>query len=167
MAQLSKELSFRAVVQEDAPILKQWLMDPVILHWFPMVDEREVDDAVRIWINYSLTGAGIVAILNGAVCGFFNLYIQPFKKVAHTTLLSVIVDPDLRGKGIGYAIMREGERLAKEKCHIEILHLEVYEGNPAQKLYTRLGYKVYGRQDRFTKENGTYRAKILMEKALC
>jgi putative acetyltransferase len=90
----------------------------------------------------------------------------PFKKIIHNTLLSVIVDPELRGKGIGYAIMKEGERLAKEKYHIEILHLEVYEGNPAQKLYTRLGYKVYGRQDRFTKENGIYRAKILMEKIL-
>ena len=161
-----KDLSFRSVEISDGAILKEWLMDPVILHWFPMVDEREVDDAVSVWMNYSLLGAGIVALWQGSVCGFFNLYIQPFKKTRHTSLFSIIVDPKLRGKGIGRSLIEEGEKLAVEKYHIEILHLEVYEGNPAEKLYARLGYEVYGRQDRFTKENGAYRAKVCMQKIL-
>ena len=51
-----KDLSFRSVEISDGAILKEWLMDPVILHWFPMVDEREVDELFpcRSWDSRSL-----------------------------------------------------------------------------------------------------------------
>ena len=159
-------LTFRLTRPEDAPYLTQWLSDPNILRWFPMLDAMEVEDAVRIWIGYSRIESGITAEWNYEPCGMANLYIQPYNKLKHTCLLYIIVKEEMRGKGIGKAMLEELMRYAKEKFKIEILHLEVYEGNPAQRLYERSGFKQFGYQSRFIKEEGKYNGKIFMQKRL-
>ncbi len=166
MQQILSPLSFRLTNQDDAPFLAKWLSDPNILCWFPMCDAREIEDSVRIWIGYSKIESGITALWNGVPCGMANLYIQPYKKQAHTCLFSVIVQEEMRGKGVGKGLLEHLMKHAKEKFKIEILHLEVYEGNPARRLYDRLGFKEFGRQSRFIKENGKYSGKIFMQKYL-
>ena len=164
--QKKSPLTFRFTGAEDAPHLAQWLMEPSILRWFPMYDAKEIDDSVRIWISYSRIHAGLTAEWDGKPCGLANLYIQPFRKLAHTCLFSIIVHKEFRGKGVGRQLIEELMKLAKTKFHIEILHLEVYEGNPAKKLYERLGFKEFGCQTRFIKEEQNYLAKIFMQKPL-
>lgn len=166
MQHSSSPLGFRETLPEDAPPLTQWLSDPNILLWFPMCDAREIEDAVRIWISYAKIGAGITALWNQEPCGMANLYIQPYQKQAHTCLFSIIVKEEMRGKGIGKQLLEQLMKLAKEKFHIEILHLEVYEGNPARRLYERMGFKEFGCQTRFVKENGKYRAKFFLQRPL-
>ncbi len=98
------------------------------------------------------------------------LYIQPYQKLAHQCLFAIIVDEKLRGKGVGAKLMEELMALGKERFHLEFVHLEVYEGNPAINLYRRLGFKEYGFQRHFIKdkEEGQVRyfGKILMQKYL-
>lgn len=156
-------LTFRLTKEEDAPHLLQWLSDPKVIRWFPMYDAREIEDAVRIWVGYSRIESGLTALWDGVPCGMANLYIQPYKKQAHTCLFSIIVKEDMRGKGVGKGLMEHLMKHAKEKFKIEILHLEVYDGNPAKHLYERLGFKEFGRQDHFIKEDGKYTAKVLMQ----
>ena len=146
--------------------MRIWLSDPQILRWFPMFDAREIEDAVRIWIGYSRIEAGITVEYNSEPVGMANLYIQPYKKLAHTCLFSIIVKTEMRGKGIGKELIEHLMKYAKEKFKIEILHLEVYEGNPAQRLYERAGFKQFGCQTRFIKEDGKYIAKVFMQKQL-
>jgi GNAT superfamily N-acetyltransferase len=162
----SAHLTFRLASHEDAPYLTEWLTEPSILRWFPMYDAREIDDAVRIWISYSRLQAGLTAEWDGIPCGIANLYVQPFRKLAHTCLFSIIVRKDMRGKGIGKALLEELMKLAKTKFHIEILHLEVYEGNPAKKLYERLGFVEFGFHKKFIKEEEGYLGKFFMQKLL-
>ena len=160
-------IELRGSIAEDAPYLKQWLMDPMILYGFPMEGEKEVDDSVRIWMEYVAKGCGITAIINGDVKGMTVLYVQPFEKLAHTCLFSIIVSKESRGLGVGTALLTELMHLAKEKFQIEILHLEVYEGNPAKRLYERMGFIPFGKHTSFAKESdGSYRAKIFMQKNL-
>jgi RimJ/RimL family protein N-acetyltransferase len=159
-------VTFRPTRVEDAAYLLRWLSDPHILHWFPMFDAREIEDAVRIWIGYSRIESSITVEYNGEPVGMANLYIQPYKKLAHTCLFSIIIQENMRGKGIGKALIEYLEKYAKEKFKIEILHLEVYEGNPAKRLYERAGFKEFGCQTRFIKEDGKYIAKIFMQKRL-
>lgn len=166
MQQNASHLSFRLTNQDDAPFLLEWLSDPKILCWFPMCDAREIEDAVRIWVGYSRIESCITALWDGVPCGMANLYIQPYKKQAHTCLFSIIVREDMRGKGIGKGLLEQLMKQAKEKFKIEILHLEVYEGNPAKHLYERLGFKEFGRQSRFIKEDGKYIGKIFMQRPL-
>ncbi len=166
MQQLSSPLTFRTTIADDAPYLLRWLSDPKILRWFPMFDAREIEDAVRIWIGYSKIEAGITALYHSEPCGMANLYIQPYKKLAHTCLFSIIVSEEMRGKGVGKQLLDHLMKYAKEKFKIEILHLEVYEGNPAKHLYERAGFKEFGCQTHFIKENGKYIPKIFMQRNL-
>jgi len=166
MKQITPEISIRPVEDDDAILLKKWLNDPKILCWFPMINEVEIDDAVRIWISYSKAGAGLMALYHGRPCGLFNLYIQPFKKIAHNCLFSIIVDGEMRGRGIGTVLIEQGQILAKEKFAIDLLLLEVYEGNPARRLYERMGFSNYGEQKHFVKQEGKYLSKIFMQKRI-
>jgi RimJ/RimL family protein N-acetyltransferase len=160
----SLPLTFRLTNQEDAPFLLQWLSDPKVLRWFPMCDAREIEDSVRIWVGYSRIEAGVTALWEGVPCGMANLYIQPYKKQAHTCLFAIIVKEEMRGKGVGKGLLEHLMKYAKQRFKIEVLHLEVYEGNPAKRLYERLGFKEFGRQSRFIKEEGKYTAKIFMQR---
>jgi putative acetyltransferase len=159
-------LSFRNMEPEDAPSLISWLNDPEILPWFPMCNEKEIEDAVRIWLGYAKRGATLSVDNEGVIAGFANLYIQPFEKLSHNCLFAIIIDKKQRGKGIGGALLQELMKLAKDKFKIEILHLEVYEGNPAIRLYRRNGFKEYGYQAHFIKEMGKYRGKVYMQREL-
>lgn len=159
-------LTLRKAHEEDRPYLIEWLMQSGVLKWFPLADLREVEDAVRISLSYGPQGAAITAILEGRPVGFANLYLQQFEKLAHQSLFMVIVDEQFRGRGIGRMLIEELERLGRETFHLDLLHLEVYDGNPAIRLYTRLGYTRYGYHPRFLKDEGGYLGKILLQKAL-
>jgi putative acetyltransferase len=151
---------------DDQPHLVKWLMEPGILRWFPMINEREVEDASRVWISYCKLNAGLCAELDGVPCGLANLYLNPYKKLRHQCLFSIIVADGFRGKGVGTILLENLKRHAKDTFQIELLHLEAYEGNPAIRLYQRAGFVEYGRHPDFLKENGHYQAKIFMQQFL-
>ncbi len=165
---MKSNLTIRQATDEDAPYLKRWLTDEKILPFQPMQnDEREIDDSVRAWMAYVRLGAGLTALWDGEPAGICVLYIHLFKKLKHQCLFSIIVDEKMRGKGVGKRLLEEMTDLAKKKFEIELLHLEVYDGNPAIHLYERAGFTRYG-QERFClkEKGGAYRTKIMMQKTL-
>lgn len=159
-------IEIRCSQEEDRPFLKKWLSDPKILRWFPMSNEKEIDDAINIWMEYAQKQATLTATCNQIPVGMVNLYLNSSPKLAHQALFGIIVDENFRGRGIGTQLIQELMKVAKNKFHIELLHLEVYEGNPAQSLYKRLGFKEFGVYKNFIKENGNYLAKIFMQQEL-
>ncbi|MEM7175448.1 MAG: GNAT family N-acetyltransferase [Chlamydiota bacterium] len=160
-------IRIRETVKTDAPWIEKWLMEPGILEGFPMIDKREIDDAVRVWMQYVGKGMAITALYKKEPCGAGNLYIQPIEKLKHQCLFVVVVDPKYQGQGIGTLLIRMLERRAKERFKIELLHLEVYEGNRAIRLYERLGFVYYGEHPGFLKDSaGNYLGKVLMQKSL-
>lgn len=152
--------------ESDQKHLVEWFLEPGVLKWFPLTDLREIEDAARIWMSYAKQKAVLTAYYEGAPCGTANLYIQPYKKLAHQCLFAIIVSEKFRGKGVGTKLLNELIEMAKNDFSIELLHLEVYEGNPAIKLYERFGFQEYGRQKHFIKDQGNYITKILMQKRL-
>lgn len=160
------DITIRMAEEGDEKCLIGWLLQPGVLRWFPLSDLREIEDAARIWISYSKQHAVLTALWDGVPCGIANLYIQPFKKLSHQCLFAIIVDEAHRGKGVGSRLLSELIDLAKNRFHIELLHLEVYEGNPAIRLYQKFGFQEYGKQKRFIKEDGVYLSKVLMQKVL-
>ncbi len=159
-------IEIREAVESDQSYLVEWLQQPGVLKWFPLYDLREIEDAARLWMSYTKQHAVLTALWDQKPCGVANLYLQPYKKLAHQCLFAIIVDEQYRGKGVGTRLLSELIRLAKETFSLEFLHLEVYEGNPAIHLYQRFGFIEYGRQERFVKEENCYRAKLLMQKIL-
>lgn len=163
---IEKHLTIRFGEESDQKYLIEWLLQPGVLEGFPLADLKEIEDAARIWVSYSKYKAVLTALWDGVPCGIANLYLQPYKKLAHQSLFAIIVDEKVRGKGVGTRLMEELITLARELFKLELLHLEVYEGNPAIHLYQRLGFVQYGFQPRFIKDQGRYIGKILMQKAL-
>ena len=158
-------ISIRPAIESDQKYLVEWLLQPGVLEGFPLTDLREIEDAARIWMSYAKQGAVLTALCDGVPCGIANLYLQPYKKLAHQCLFAIILDEKQRGKGIGTLLLKDLMALAKE-LGIKLLHLEVYEGNPARRLYDRLGFVQYGIQRHFVKEQNGYRAKVMMQKYL-
>jgi len=159
-------ITTRFAEEADQKYLVEWLLQPGVLEGFPLSDLREIEDAARIWISYYKQNGVLTALCDGVPCGIANLYLQPYKKLAHQCLLAIIVDEKFRGKGIGTRLINELMALGKERFHLELIHLEVYEGNPAIRLYERLGFARYGMQRHFVKDQGRYIGKILMQKKL-
>lgn len=157
-------LDIRYTEQSDAPYLKQWLMDRTVGRWFPMADEVEIDDAVNRWIGFYRYRCSLTATKDGVPCGLTTLYLQPYKKLAHQCEFGIIVGGPYRGQGIGSHLLNNLIHLAKGTFHIELLHLQVYAGNPAIRLYDRFGFKEFGRQNHWIKEEREYVGRIFMER---
>ena len=151
----------------DGKYLKQWLLDPSVARWFPMYDDVEIDDAVARWIGFSRYKCSLTAVKDGVPCGICTLYLQPYRKLAHQCEFGIIVAPDMRGKGIGTLLISNAIHLAKENFRIELLHLQVYAENPAIHLYSRMGFREFGRQTHWIKEKEDfYVGRVFMERFL-
>lgn len=147
----------------DMPYLKEWLLSPGVLQGFPMSDEKEVEDAVQAWMGFCRWSCSLTATLNGEPCGIATLFLMPYRKVAHHCLFNLIVDPKKQRQGIGSHLLKNLKHLAKNYFRLEILHMEVYEGCPIDKLLEKFNFREYARQERFVKDGDKYLARILFE----
>lgn len=159
-------VDLRYSMMEDMDPLRDWLLEPGILKAFPMLDPPEVEDSIRHWISFSKYKSSLTALMDGKPCGIATLCLMPYKKLAHQCLLSIIVGKGYRGMGVGTVLMNNLLHLAKNYFRIEVVYLEVYEGNPAVSLYKRFGFREIGFQKHFMKENGEYIGKVIMERVL-
>lgn len=159
-------LELRYTLAEDAANLQQWLEQPGVLHAFPMADPLEVSDSVKHWISFHKYKSSLTALIDGKPCGIATICLMPYRKLAHQCLISIIVDEAYRNRGVGTLLLNNLIHLAKNYFRIEVLYLEVYEGNPAVSLYKRFGFVEVGCQKYFMKENDEYIAKIIMERVL-
>ena len=71
----------RDTVLKDGLLIEKWLMQPGTLEGFPMIDKREIDDAVRVWMQYVGKGTALTVLYKKEPCGAGNLYIQPAEEV--------------------------------------------------------------------------------------
>jgi len=161
----AKAVDIRYTTPEDAPFLKDWLLDPEVAPWFPMADEKEIDDAVNRWIYYYRYKSSITATIDDTPVGIATFYPQPYKKIAHQAEISFIVDKNLRNQKIGEKLLHHLIHLAKTKFNITLLHLNVYDDNPAYSFYKRHGFTEFGRQSHWIIEaDGKPRGRIFMER---
>ena len=49
----------------DTPYLRGWLNNPQVQKWFPVSEEKEIDDAVQCWIGFSRYSSSLTATING------------------------------------------------------------------------------------------------------
>lgn len=163
----NSSLVIRYTELEDGPYLRQWLLEPTTSRGFPMSDVVEVDDATNRWVALSRYKCSLTAVYDGVPCGLTTLYLQPYKTLAHQCEFGIIVGADYRGRGVGEELLNAIIALAKDPFRIEVLHLTVLGDNPAMRLYRRFGFREFGRQARWRKdEHGIYTPRVFMEKYL-
>lgn len=165
---LPEGLQIRLTEAGDAPYMREWFSDPAILRWFPMQSPEEVDDAVERWISFHKWKCSWTAVMQGVPAGIVTLYLQPYKRLAHQSEFGILVGSSFRGVGIGSHLLRHLMKISKEQFNIELLHLTVYAENPAIKLYTRFGFREFGRQNCWSKEGEgkekSYVGRVFMER---
>lgn len=151
---------------KDAQLFERLLLEPDVLEFFPMWGIKEIKDSVRVWEMYCKKETSLTSYVDGKACGLAYLNIQVYKKFSHQCLLTIIVDKNYRNQGVGTKLIEEVILLGKKKFGIELLHLEVYEGNPAINLYKRLGFEEFGIHRKWLKDNGKYIGKIFMQRSI-
>ncbi len=82
----------------------------------------------------------LVSELDGKIVGYVCGVVR---KDGYGHIVSICVDPNYRGRGIGRRLMEEIERVFRELFDICRYRLEVRVSNvPAIKLYEKLGFKI-------------------------
>ena len=80
---------------------------------------------------------------------------------AHVGDLGILVGKEMRGKGVGTALLERA--LAEASSVFEVVYLSVFSENTgAQRLYERFGFEVCGRQPRMVKRGGRYFDEVRM-----
>lgn len=160
------QLEYRYTIKEDASVLRSWFLEPGAMRNFPMETSLELTDTINRWMGYIPFRSCLTATWNGRPCGMALYWLNFYSKLRHQALLTIIVDPKLRGKGVGTDLLSTLLHVGKEQLGLTMAHLEVYEGNPAIRLYERLGFKELGVQKLWVKDQEEYIGRILMQKDL-
>ncbi|MCH0541763.1 GNAT family N-acetyltransferase [Streptomyces sp. MUM 203J] len=116
---------------------------------FPPVDAAEVAPALDriVGLLSPDTGRLLTATADGDLVGWLSLRRDPGRLIAHWgTVHHVQTRPDVRGRGIGRALMDEARRAARDEMGLEQLHLAVRGGLGLEDFYDRLGWREIGRR---------------------
>ena len=147
----------------DKPLLKEWVMHPEVLKWFPMNDEKEVDLLLRNWIGYSRFRSSLTATYDHKPIGIATLFLMPYRKVSHLAMINIAVDPRMQRKGVGTSLIRNLVHLAKETFKLRSIHIEMIEGCRLISILEKQGfYEVY-RQGHYFDVEGEKRGRVVME----
>jgi len=88
----------------------------------------------------------LLAEEDGVLAGWLNLSRPRDPVVPHwATVKRVQTRLEFRRRGIGFALMNEVRRIARDELGLEQLHLEARGGEGLEDFYGRLGWKEIGR----------------------
>jgi ribosomal protein S18 acetylase RimI-like enzyme len=110
------------------------------------------------------TNAFVLGAFAPALCGTTGFFRQKGAKDRHKGVIwGVYVDPSLRGKGVGRALMQEAIERARTIDGVEELHLTVTAINTgAIELYKTFGFTTYGVEPHALKVGDKYYAEEMM-----
>ncbi len=167
MTKKVKDLEIRFSDTSIEEHLREWFNEPGVLRWYPCQEKKEVEDTVKMLTSFTRWRCALTAFVKDKPVGFAVLFLHAYKKIAHQCLFGMLVDSDYRNQGIGTQLVMHILELGKKNFNLEVMYLEVFEGNPAINLYRRLGFREVGYHKYWLKEDdGSYRSKIVMEKVL-
>ncbi len=164
------EVFFREPTERDAPqylrmingVIKEPRSGILLDRLSRLSDEKK-------WLGAALQGIKKRRIVmlaveaGGVIKGNCDISLGVGKK-SHRGTLGVVLSEDLRGKGVGEALMRRTIELAEKRLKgIEFIDLTVLDYNlRAKNLYTKLGFVEIGRIPRGIKEGSLYYDELIM-----
>lgn len=159
----ASDFDIRYTNLKDTNFLHGWLSGSEMMHWFPPSDEQELENFIRVWMSFARYSSSITAIYKGTPIGMATLFLTPFRKVSHHCMTLIIVDPKYQRQGVGKALLKNLKHLAKNYFHLELIHMEVFENNPALPLLEEMGFKQIAFHEAYVKEGDRYYARLVME----
>jgi len=161
---------FREPKKGDAPQYLKLINDAIAERDSGLLMDRpaKLRDEER-WVSARIEGVRrrrlvmLAAEVDGTIMGNCDVSREGWKR-AHRATLGIVIAKQLRGKGVGEALMSKTIELAEKRLKgIEFIDLAVFDYNKrAMGLYTKLGFKEVGRIPRGMKEGSRYFDEILM-----
>ena len=102
-----------------------------------------VDDFREYWLEKKAVVA--VARHEGTLAGSYYLKPNFPGRAAHIANAGYFVVPELRGRGVGAALVEDSMAEARRLGFDALMFNLVFASNPARRLYERLGFEVIGR----------------------
>ncbi|MBS0621769.1 MAG: GNAT family N-acetyltransferase [Verrucomicrobia bacterium] len=165
-----KGLEIRPILEGDAPVIKELLMEERTEPFFPMGDPHEFEEGSKYWVSIGVNErAGLVALYQGVPVGMGLLFLHSYKRLKHQATHVMFVSAQFRRMGIGSALLRALMELAKREG-VELLSVEVYDDPGVALFYKKQKFVEFARQQKWTKDATKnpvqYRARICMERFL-
>jgi len=158
------EYDIRYSSQEDLPHLQKWLQQPQVQRWYPISTESDLEMMSKNWIGFSKYKASLTAFYKNEPIGIATLFLMPYRKVIHHSLLYFIVNPEFSGRGVGTSLLRNITHLGKSYFRFEKMYIELFGGCPAISILEKAGYHKIFSQEHFIKEsNGNYLSRVVYE----
>jgi len=154
----------RQLIVSDAE--KYWEIRLEALKQAPEAFLTSYEDAVKrenpiaqVVSNFTTEGNYTFGAFEGDdLIGVVTLLREKAEKIQHrANIFAMYVTPKKQGAGVGEALLTEAINKAKSIEAIEKINLSVVASNePAKKLYSKLGFKVFGIEEKAMKLNGVY-----------
>lgn len=167
---MSSQITIRPARPTDVPDLREIYYqlyderdagEPIGIHLFSERPSLE-DEAAWFERQFQLATAGdllyFVAEVGGHVVGSCTIHSRgPTRssELSHVGELGVLVRKEMRGNGVGTALLERS--LAEARQQFEAVYLSVFSANDrARRLYERLGFVSCGRLPRSVKRGDAY-----------
>lgn len=167
---MTPTITIRPARSEDVPDLRNVYYqlyderdagEPIGIHLFATRPSLE-DEAAWFDRQFRLVSEGdllyLVVEVDGQAVGSCSIGRHgptSTSEQAHVADLGILVRKDMRGKGLGTALLERA--LAEARAKFEVIYLAVFSTNVrARRLYERFGFVVCGRQPRAVKRGSQY-----------
>jgi GNAT superfamily N-acetyltransferase len=110
---------------------------------FPQAPPATEHAFERAWIDGKT--AVVVARCEGVLAGSYYLAPNYVGLAGHIANAGYMVKPELRGKGVGSALVERSLDDARSRGFDAMMFNLVFESNPARRVYERAGFEVVGR----------------------
>ena len=143
LALLADQVVLRAAMAEDAELVHDWRNDPRTRRYFHDSSEVPLEDH-RQWWSRSLGDEDRLLMI--ACCAGRPVGSLRFDRCATAARVSIFVDPDLTGLGLGLGMLHAGQELARSHpWRLERLEAEVLPDNRASRsIFESAGFERTG-----------------------
>ncbi len=155
------DLRFSFLIDEN--FLLEELKDKETMQWLPPSSESDVKIFARNWAGFARYQCSLSAMYGKETVGMATLFLMPYVKVAHLSMMYMVVKKEYRNKGVGRSLLKNINHLARTKFKLESIHVEIFEGCPLEHLLIKGGYKKIITQENFVELDNQMKARLIYE----
>ncbi len=159
-----KNMDIRYTQAGDEIFLKRWLSKEEEWKFFPFSNREEREVMIKNWMGFCDYKASLTGVIEGKPCAMATLFLMPFKKLAHQSLIYLMVEKKYRRKNVGTTMLKNLLHLSKNYFHHELVYVEIYDDPAILALLKKFHFIICAQQEGCIKEkDGKYRPKITLQ----
>lgn len=138
-------ITVRALEPDDYEALHAVFSGPHAVRGTLLLPFRSLDQTRARFAELSRNCYQLVGCVDGEVVGTVALEVQDHPRRRHVGHLGLVIRDDMRGRGVGSALLREAVDLADNWLNLVRLELEVWTDNHhAIRLYRKFDFVIEG-----------------------